>query len=309
MTTYVLTAPSKTFLIGEYVALAGGPTIILNTLPRFNLTATTTTTPFTLENNGINPHSPAGKYWQLNQQSFSSLQLSFQDPHKGIGGFGASSAQFALLFLLQKLLQHSATEKTITLNISELLSTYKKCAWSGQGFAPSGADVIAQCRGGITFYDYNNSNLQQWFWPFKDLDFCLLRTGHKMATHQHLTNLANIDTTELSAIAVQTQESLVVKDSRLFLESIKQFQAILAKLHLITDHTQTLLAKLSANSDILAAKGCGALGADVIIFFYYPTQWEPIQSWLKQQQFDIYLNGHQSISQGIECGLNIKFNF
>ena len=33
----LLSAPGKTFLVGEYVALAGGPSIVLATEPRFEL--------------------------------------------------------------------------------------------------------------------------------------------------------------------------------------------------------------------------------------------------------------------------------
>lgn len=35
--TIALSAPSKTFLVGEYAVLRGGPALLLNTSPRFRL--------------------------------------------------------------------------------------------------------------------------------------------------------------------------------------------------------------------------------------------------------------------------------
>nr|WP_256594408.1 hypothetical protein [Legionella pneumophila] len=51
--------PAKTFLLGEYAAIAGEPAILLTTSPCFTLTLTENAK---LE--GIHPESPAGLWWQ-----------------------------------------------------------------------------------------------------------------------------------------------------------------------------------------------------------------------------------------------------
>lgn len=51
--------PTKTFLLGEYAALADLGAILLTTPPCFELTLTETP-----GLDGIHPDSPAGRWWQ-----------------------------------------------------------------------------------------------------------------------------------------------------------------------------------------------------------------------------------------------------
>jgi mevalonate kinase len=95
--TTLIRIPSKTFLAGEYLALCGGPSLVLNTPPVFELYCQVTDDT-RLE--GIHPESPAGRFWADHQSSFANLTLQFMDPHQGRGGFGASTAQFAMLYQL-----------------------------------------------------------------------------------------------------------------------------------------------------------------------------------------------------------------
>ena len=50
--------PAKTFLVGEYLALTGGPSIILTTTPCFELRQCNN-----LGLHGVHPESPAGRLW------------------------------------------------------------------------------------------------------------------------------------------------------------------------------------------------------------------------------------------------------
>jgi hypothetical protein len=50
----------------------------------------------------------------------------------------------------------------------------------------------------------------------------------------------------------------------LFLSGLQDFQDILLEQKLVAEHTEKILSELKKNSDILFAKGCGALGSDVI---------------------------------------------
>lgn len=84
--------PAKTFLLGEYAALAGASAILLTTYPCFELTLTS-------KNNQlseIHPKSPAGVWWQ---QQHLDHGLIWNDPYTERGGLGASSAQFLASYL------------------------------------------------------------------------------------------------------------------------------------------------------------------------------------------------------------------
>ena len=154
------------------------PTLILNTEPRFELTVNITNTDTPCKQQGIRVYSPAGKFLKLFQHDFMGYQLSFKDPHKGAGGFGASSAQFGMILILEQL---AKKQKHIHLDVSSILKFYHQCSWSGQGLSPSGADVIGQIMGDITYYYASDHQLKKLTWEFADIDFCLIRTGHKIA--------------------------------------------------------------------------------------------------------------------------------
>src|ERR1700722_11537200 len=91
-----LSCASKTFFLGEYSALVGGPAIIVNTAPRFQLHILNNEHPQNIICRGINAHSPAGKFLKEHWQELQYFGFEFRDPHLGHGGFGASSAQYLL---------------------------------------------------------------------------------------------------------------------------------------------------------------------------------------------------------------------
>src|SRR5262249_128237 len=113
-----LTVPSKTYLVGEYLSLQGGPALLLNTAPRFKLTVNEKTAG---DNHAFFPvESPAGKYLKKYQKFFKKFSLTFHDPYDGKGGFGASSAQFCLLAAFKNYYQKNK------ITLMDLLAEYKK---------------------------------------------------------------------------------------------------------------------------------------------------------------------------------------
>ncbi|WP_229776915.1 hypothetical protein, partial [Alicyclobacillus cellulosilyticus] len=121
----VWSIPAKTFLLGEYAVLANGPALILTTSPCFKISMVAESSL-----SGIHPESPAGKYWTNCKQA---KGLSFYDPYHGLGGMGASSAQFIGAYLA------SLTDSE-PVHVSSLLETYFNYAWNGKGLCPSGYD-------------------------------------------------------------------------------------------------------------------------------------------------------------------------
>lgn len=248
-----LHAPSKTFLMGEYLALSGGPAILLNTEPRFTLRV------FRSEEcrlTGIAAESPAGKL--LRNNGFPAYSFEFTDPHEGRGGFGASSAQFALCYRFL----HPGS-----LHAGDVLDAYQDCAWAGAGHPPSGADVLSQLFGnGISLI--HQQRAVSLAWPFADLGILLVRTGRKVATHEHLAGLNLRKTDALYDLVEDGWRSLAQKQAEPFLAAVRGFREELAKNDWIAPQTRELLNEVDSWPGIAAAKGCGALGADVLLIVH-----------------------------------------
>lgn len=253
--------PAKTFLVGEYVALTGGPAILLTTTPCFEISLSTSS-----DLNKIHPDSPAGKWWQLNNSG--NLSLDWHDPYNSIGGLGASSAQFlGAYFAVAHLNKQTPKKAAFNQNyLDNLLEDYKSVAWNGIGTAPSGYDVVAQSMGGIVYFNKNTLHLQTYVWPFKKLAFILLHTGAKLATHNYLqTNFSLQDVRLLANIVESARDAFENVDDNNLICAINNYYTQLFKMNLVASHTVSLIDKIKNQIDVLAIKGCGALGADILL--------------------------------------------
>lgn len=289
--TYKLSVPSKTFVVGEYLVLHAGPALILTTSPRFELIAEKHEGK-NIALVGINYSSPSYKLIHRYADFYQDYSLHFIDPYRSLGGFGASSAQFVMLSAFKNLLEGKEIDK------QHLLNEYKELAWNGKGFAPSGVDLISQLCGGLCYYDKSNNELQRYDWPFNDIGFCLIHTGNKVATHLHLSQLEKINIDGWQDLIVNARRGIENKDTQLFIDSIKKYTELLDKNNLIADHTRVILAELANNPDILVAKGCGALGADVILVLYKSDKKNQLTAWVKKNKFYLI-----TLGQHVENGL------
>lgn len=206
--------PSKTFLVGEYAVLSGGPALLLATPPCFS--------------------------WDSE---------GFYDPYEGLGGFGASGAEFVI-----------AAKRQGVVDPWKLFDNYKSKSFSG-----SGADIVCQWMGGVTYFFAREKVIQKINWPFENLVVGLIHTGYKIKTHEHLENLTQDNFSVLEGVVIESYQSIQNKDQHLFLKTISGYAQALDKLGLVADTTKILLQKLSKNNIILASKGCGAMGADVVL--------------------------------------------
>lgn len=287
-----ISVPSKTFLLGEYVALKGGPALILSTELRFELIATNQEHEAS-KSQDIHPESPAGKLIAQNPDFYQHYHMRFIDPYQGLGGFGASSAQFVMVEALKHHVQSTEIQDV------ELLKGYEKVAWDGKGLAPSGADIIAQRHGGLCYFHKVENKVQIFSWPFTDLDYCLIHTGNKLATHQHLKQLTTINTSYLEEIVHGGVTSLEKSDSKRFIEAINQYAQALQSQGFVAKQTQKILQHLSSNPEILAAKGCGALGSDVVLILFNRSRKKNVISWIKQKNLHVIVYGHH-LAKGLE---------
>jgi mevalonate kinase len=292
MSSLEISAPSKTFLLGEYAVLRGKGAILLATEPRFRLRVT----PHHQDApaiEGIHAASPAGKMLASDSAFYSQYRLQFIDPFKGLGGFGASSAQFLMLYALKQFIH--AEE----INDLDLLTVYRKFAWQGEGEPPSGADLICQRYGHLSYFSKQDNQLTQLAWPFPKLSYVLIHTGTKLATHEHLKGALHFNENALEKIVQLGLESLENKKAEDFVASINQYAHALQDQQLLAENTQNMLQQLCSHQAILAGKGCGALGADVIIIFYNNDKHDVILTLLKQLQCNVITHGNHT-SHGLE---------
>lgn len=268
-----LSAPSKTFLVGEYIALHGAPTLILNTLPRFQLTVI----PGTSSLADWARYPGVQRLLSQHPSILNRYQFSFADPHLEQGGLGASSAAFALIYAALQWLQTGQLD----LHWQTWLAAYQACHATKTGYSPSGADFIGQLHGQMTYFHHQQQHLTTLDWPFPDLQFCILRTGVKIPTDQHLQRPLQFPLDELKTIAEQAYQGVRRAEKTRLISAINAYSACLSRCQLVHPNTQDLLAEVAAIPGVKAAKGCGALGADTLLILFEKNQEQELSRWLR----------------------------
>lgn len=294
----VLSNPGKTFLLGEYLALHGGPTLVALTHPNFELI---------VKENGaglgsIHPDSPAGKFVAAHQEYFNKFGLEFKDPYQGKGGFGASTAQFLGVYSLWLYKEAHQQDMEKLFDFKHLLETYNKYAWNGQGFPPSGADLVGQLKGSLTFFEKKRGFLSVASWPFTDLEFYLIHTGHKLATHEHLRALNEFDSSGLEKSFAMAKESFETHQSELFVQAVNLYAMNLQALGFTCDNTLKLLSEIRPLAGVKAVKGCGALGSDVLLAVVAKDQSLALKTYCQQKGL-VIVSSHQQISSGLQVSV------
>ena len=267
--------PAKTFIVGEYVALQGGPALILTTEPSFELSILEEDTPSV-----IHKDSPAGHL--LKKESLHE-RLSWHDPYNGLGGFGASSAQFLGAYYAQAFLKDKPVDR------EALLKAYFDCSWSGEGLRPSGYDVLAQHMQGCVYLHREQNEYISFAWPFVEVSFVLIHTGHKLQTHEHLKQVVlRAPMARLTSLVGMAKEAFITADAQKLIDAVNGYHAHLHQLHWVAPHTVSLIEQLRQDPDVLAVKGCGAMGADVLLILVPTDKREPIKNRFLEQGYVTY---------------------
>lgn len=298
----ILSVPGKTFLLGEYVALDGGPSILLSTSPRFQLVIRPRVSDH--ETLPFHPQSPAGLFYAKAADDLKPWHFEFRDPYRGKGGLGASSAQFALLYAFQ---HDWEWRNGRDFPWTSLLKDYRACAWNGDGVPPSGADVVSQLTGGVTWFDGRSNQVENLEWPFASMGFTMIRTGHKVATHEHLKTDGMIAPHGvLRTIVLEARKAFGTGDEVRLIEAVNACSLALRQSDLTTTVTTDLLDQMRAQHDLFwAAKGCGAMGADVIVALHAIDRASDVTSWAKGRGLDV-CGGLSMLSSGIEMIQEVK---
>jgi mevalonate kinase len=296
-----LSAPAKTFLSGEYLALHGEPALVMTTEPRFLLKVESGESGF----EGFHPDSPAGRFVTENKDLINGLKLQFFDPYQGKGGLGASSAQFLLCYVLMHWLSQLPNSAEMgedfleSLSAQQMWAEYRRWASTGKGVPPSGVDVVAQLYGGVTLFGFGEFIQESYSWPFQEIGLLQVRTGKKLATHLHLSEISSTEFDRLKDSHRRVVEALRGRDREAFCRGINDFASALAEMGLTAEHSLELLREIRKLPGLLAAKGCGAMGADILLLVIEMDHFEDMASEVQSMGLEIVAT-HESLARGVE---------
>ena len=272
---WILSYPSKTFLIGEYAVLHGAPAVLVNTFPQFKFHIDSQKHPQVCP---FHEDSPAYFFMEKNKEVFLDISISVQDPYQGRGGFGLSSAEFNCVYDL------FLKKKNLKGQMDQIWKIYKGLSKG------SGADVISQRIKGVCLFQPDPFRVESVQWPFYDLSFALIRVGEKHKTSAHLDNLnfkAFPLLTELSMKAVESMRSF---RADVFIDCLAEYGEVLDQLKLVSENTFRIIQKLRQNKDILCSKGCGAMGAEIMAVFFKKEKEKKVLEFLKSFHVEAVLS-------------------
>ncbi|MBL7716160.1 MAG: hypothetical protein JNL01_11915 [Bdellovibrionales bacterium] len=218
----------------------------------------------------FHPASPAGRLIQfvggVGHERLSGFHFDLQDETEG--GFGRSSAEFLLLY---RWIFEGQDE---LLNWKKAYSLYRELTAGPQAFrSPSGADIVAQWRGGLTWFDPEAVAATEVYALFDWNRFLVFSAtardpDRKTATHSHLKNAKEIPASVLSALVDASREGILgvqegseERVARAMTRTAKTLQS----LDLEDPRTTQDRDALSRLSGVLAVKGCGANQSDALL--------------------------------------------
>ncbi len=248
-------------------------------------------TEFCSDTNPIfHPKSPAGQILEKCGRNINSkAYIEFNDPHDLAGGFGRSTAEFitAKYALDLKKNQHNSIDFFHTWN------EYRNIFKEHQNI-PSGYDLLAQCQNTL----FENLSLYEQYrtkkYPmsgqlsvisteenevkilksdklFSGLNILVFKTKKKIKTHEHLEGLKKEKFEHLKASSLIVTNAYDTKNQQTFLNALQAFDLQLLKLNLKCVATLKVIDRIQKIKGVSYARGCGALGADVLAVFYHGT--------------------------------------
>jgi mevalonate kinase len=247
--------PAKTFFLGEYSVLRGKNALVLTHGPVFIFK-------FLKKQNGklnFHPNSLAGKISKKHQDSIGNYIVEVSDPYNGIGGLGLSSAEFIAAWMF---VDHIVNDDAPII-LSFLMEEFFELT-NLETIKPSGVDIVAQCQSKC-FNKINSKNIrfESVNWPFKDYGIVLFHTLSHCSTHDHLSKIQKIPD-ELLFASDSGIKSLENNNLDALVYYINKFVDIQNQAGLLAQKTKDYIKLLNKENGVIVAKGCGAMGADVI---------------------------------------------
>jgi mevalonate kinase len=262
----------KVFVLGEYAILGGMPALVASIAPRFSGSLCE----MTAEDGDYHPESPVGRFLRWAQEHRGvRYSFHFEDPYR-IGGFGASTAQFAIAFTA------AADRLGLGDNWRSMWQFYRDLMVV-DGIAPSGADLVAQLQGGISLFDPASLTCAD-LWARFDWSRLLVlapdaQPDRKVATHIHLKAFFSegqkaIDHPRLfSRMAKPLKKGLAaIEQGSVYSlgEAMNEYAEVLADNSLEAQATFEDRQALRALPGVCGVKGSGAMQADVVLVLLAP---------------------------------------
>jgi mevalonate kinase len=264
--------PGKVFVLGEYAILGGLPALVASIAPRFSGSLCEMTS----EGSDYHPESPVGRFLRWAQEHRGlRYSLHFEDPYQS-GGFGASTAQFAIAF--------TAMIDRLGLGYSwQSIWRFYRDLMVIDGVAPSGADLVAQLQGGISLFDPASLTCTDLWTKFDWSRLLVLvpnaQPDRKVATHTHLKVFFSegqkaIDHPQLfSRLATPLRKGLTAIGQgsvHSLGEAMNEYAEVLAENGLEAQATFEDRQSLKALPGVCGMKGSGAMQADVVLVLLAP---------------------------------------
>ena len=288
--------PGKTFLLGEYSALVGGSVIGLATGPGFQVDYVERKNLIVNELD-FSLNSPAGNLLQsgsfgLIAAEFKKYNLKITDFFENCGGFGKSTAEYMSILIPWLLKNESPFE-----NIRQQYQNISR----ESGAEASGLDLAIQYFGQVTIFESRENKYSSADWKLKNYDFILVSTGSKIKTHEHLQNLDLKKISHFPSFSnplVELYEKNQVND---FIQWLKDWSAFLNASGFMSEQAFELKQMIEANPDVLCAKPCGAMGADVIAVLCEISKSKSVQKKLRSLNLQI-----RSTSADLLSGIKLQ---
>ena len=290
MSVIEISCPAKTFVLGEYGVLDGGPAVLINTAPRFacRLQRSPNSHPPSFPKK-----SPVNQWMERNEDVFKNVSMEWKDPYGGKGGLGFSSAQFNILYAYSSLQRKQSLDQV---KPPVLWETYRNLMFEGQ--LPSGADILSQWVGGVCLFEQEPLTVQSITSSLPDLDCVMIHTGVRVKTHEHLKDLNLPDVSDLKNLARSGVESMERGQEEEFIRVVNEYGKALDRMGFSLPLVQETVKDLKSLPETQAVKGCGALSAEVIALFYKKDDGASLKSKLSGR--DIVSNSFK-ITYGISA--------
>jgi hypothetical protein len=261
----------KVFVLGEYAVLGGLPALVAGVAPRF----VGSLCEMAAEGDDYHPDSPVGRLlrWALENRGVS-YSFRFEDPYRS-GGFGASTAQFAIAYAT------GAERLGLSRDWLSVWRFYRDLTVS-DGIAPSGADLVAQLRGGVTLFDPTSLTCAD-LWAGFDWSRLLVfvpdaQPDRKVATHAHLKALSDGRETawrarlfsRLKRPLMKGLDAIARRNVRALGQALNDYAEVLADSGLEIQRTLEDRRSLANLPGVCGVKGAGALQADVVLALIAP---------------------------------------
>ena len=289
--------PAKTFLWGEYSALVGGPALLMAHSPYFQALAGPPKglLPF-------HPQSAVARYLARSADPRITLYQVQSLANLG-GGWGLSSAEFVAAYALS-LVPEGLEPKGSMVQESDFFAIQKvyQNLFIEKNSVPSGYDVLAQWWGGfLNIQAASHHWTQKDFWPLKRWGFVLIATHQKMPTHQHLAE----DHVRAKAHIIETQAQVLQRlwdsadpDYEAWIYQLTKFRFHLQSLGLEAPGTTRTIEILQQAPGYVFAKGCGAMGQDVIWALYKQEEEVSFLKYLNKCNITVVAD-HREVAKGV----------